>query len=329
MKKNIKIAIVKLSALGDIVHTMVVLEFIKKAYPTIQIDWIVEKSFQDILKNNPNITNILPIELKSIKQNKKNIFGQIKLIKKYSQNNYDIIIDAQGLIKSSLVSKILNPKQIVGFSKDSIKESIASIFYTKHISIGYEQNIIKRNIKLINKALDLNITDNNILEKKPFLYSSSTLVLPAYEILFVIGASKPNKIYPKERFLNLAQKLKKNILVIWGNEKEYQDALWLTQQSSFCILDTKSSLNELKYKIINAKLVIGADTGPTHMAWGLNIPSITIFGNTPAYRNSYETSINKTIKSNSIVNPLKLDKDDFSIKDIDEDDILKLALELL
>ena len=76
-------------------------------------------------------------------------------------------------------------------------------------------------------------------------------------------------------------------------------------------------------------MVIGGDTGPTHIAWGMNIPSITIFGNTPAYRNTYETPINKTVKSNSVVNPLKLDKDDFSINEIDSNEIVAIARKLL
>jgi len=324
-----KIAIVKLSALGDIIHSMIVLQFIRVKYSNIKIDWIVEKSFVQILENNPDISNILPVELKSIKKSKKNIFTQIKFIKQYSNNNYDMVIDAQGLIKSSLVAKLLKGKITIGFNKYSIKESIASIFYNKTVSIGYDQNIIKRNIKLFSEALDLTITQNDILEKKPFLYSSSKILLPSYDVVFVIGASKENKIYPKENFLKLATKLARKILVVWGNESEYQDALWLSEKCSYCILDTKGSLDELKYKILKAKLVIGADTGPTHMAWGLNIPSITIFGNTPAYRNTYITPINKVVKSDSKVDPLKLDKNDFSIQNIDEEDIYTIAMELL
>jgi len=71
-------------------------------------------------------------------------------------------------------------------------------------------------------------------------------------------------------------------------------------------------------------MVIGADTGPTHMAWALNIPSITIFGNTPEYRNSYITPINKVVKSNSKVDPLKLNHNDFSIKEIQPKEIIKV-----
>ncbi|MGK0256266.1 MAG: heptosyltransferase-1, partial [Arcobacteraceae bacterium] len=63
--------------------------------------------------------------------------------------------------------------------------------------------------------------------------------------------------------------------------------------------------------------------------WALNVPSVTIFGNTPPYRNTYITDINKVIKSNSTVNPLKLDKNDFTICDIKASEIAKIAEELL
>ena len=91
----------------------------------------------------------------------------------------------------------------------------------------------------------------------------------------------------------------------------------------------KGDLNDLKAIISQSKLLIGADTGPTHMAWALNIPSITIFGNTPHRRNTYITDINKVIKSSSKVDSLKLDKNDFSIKEISQNDIYKLAKQLL
>ena len=88
-------------------------------------------------------------------------------------------------------------------------------------------------------------------------------------------------------------------------------------------------MDDLKRTVSESRLVIGADTGPTHMAWALNIPSITIFGNTPEYRNTYITDINKVIKSDSKVNPLKLDKNDFSINEIKAIDIVNIAKELL
>ena len=329
----IKICIVKLSAMGDIIHAMLALQFIKKYLPNAQIDWIVENSFKGVLENNPDIDHILPVDLKSIKKKKTEIFNQVKIINQYAKNNYDVVIDAQGLIKSAIVSKILGGRivgsQIVGFDKDSTREGFASFFYDQTVTIGYEKNVIDRNVKVLCKSLGIDISKDDILNKKAFLYYPNKIENYKENIIFVVGASKPNKIYPKEKFLELAHLLAENILVVWGNEEEYTIAEWLSSESNFIRTAPKGNLNDLKEIISHSKLVIGADTGPTHMAWALNVPSITIFGNTPEYRNTYITNINRVIKSNSEVNPLKLDRDDFSINEIKANDIYSVAQELL
>jgi heptosyltransferase-1 len=327
-----KICIVKLSAMGDIIHCMVVLQFIKTKFPNIQIDWIVENAFKDILQNNPHINNILPINLKSIKKNKLNIFKQLKLLNFYSKNSYDIIFDAQGLLKTAIVSKIISNKKskIIGFDKNSIREKVASFFYDEVINIGYEKNVINRNIKLICDFLNIKVAKKDILNKQSFLYSKTITQDKEKNIILVVGASKPNKIYPKENFLQIAQILSNyKFEVIWANDNEKNTAIFLKQNSQNIIMCQQMDLDQLKLKIKNSIMVIGGDTGPTHMAWALNIPSITIFGNTPEYRNSYITPINKVIKSNSYVNPLKLNKNDFSINSIKPENITTLVKSIL
>jgi len=320
-----KICIVKLSALGDIIHSMVVLQFIKQKYPNSTIDWVVEGVFEDILKNNPHVDNIITVNLKSIKKDKFKIFHELRNIRKLHKNNYDIVIDAQGLLKSAIVSRLISAKTIFGFSKDSIREGIASLFYTKTASIAYDKNVIDRNVTLINKSLDMDVSKDDILGKKPFLYSSFSNS-NATDILYVLGASRENKIYPKEKFAELATRLKEyKIEAVWANDYEKDAADYIASKCENVDVCPKMSLDELKDKIVNSSLVIGGDTGPTHMAWGLNVPSITIFGNTPEYRNTYITDINKVVKSDSKVNPLKLDKNDFSIRDIDPIEISSLV----
>lgn len=329
----LKICIVKLSAMGDIIHAMVALQFIKKHFPNVIIDWIVEDSFKTILENNPDIDNVLPVNLKSIKTNKMEIFNQVSILNHYAKNNYDVVIDAQGLLKSAIVSKIVGGRivgsEIIGFDKDSTREGISSWFYDRTVSIGYEKNVINRNIEVLCKSLGINICDEDILNKKKFLYFKENSSIKKCDIIFVVGASKPNKMYPKEKYLEIAEQLKENILVVWGNTEEYEIAKWLSSQSSFITIAPKGNLNDLKKIISQAKLIIGSDTGPTHMAWALNIPSITIFGNTPEYRNTYITKINKVVKSESQVNPLKLNKNDFSIKEIKSSEIVRLTKGLL
>jgi len=315
-----KICIVKLSAMGDIIHAMISLQFIKKKYPDCQIDWIVESGFKGILEGNKHIDNILPIDLKKIKTRKLEIFNQIKILKKYSKNNYDIVIDAQGLLKSAIVSRIVGNKivgsYIAGFDKNSIRESISSYFYDKTTSISYSANVIKRNLQVICEPLDIFVNDNKVIYKKNFIYSKSDVCFDDKYIVFVVGASKINKIYSKENFLKLSLMLKEKIIVVWGNNDEYESAKFLQNNNKNIHVAPKGNLNDLKSLISNSILVIGGDTGPTHIAWGANIPSICIFGNTPHLRNTYITDINRVVKSNSNVDALSLDKNDFSINEI-------------
>jgi len=328
-----KIAIVKLSAMGDIIHAMVVLEYIKKNIPNIEIDWVVESAFAPILEDNPNITRILPVNLKALKRDKKKLFSQIKLIKEYSHKNYDCVIDAQGLIKSAITSSFLS-KNTYGFSKHSIREKVASYLYKHKIDIPYNANTIDRNAKIISNALGFDISSEDILKKQPFLYYKEDASIKKYltkdkkNIIFVVGSTWESRNYPQEKFVQIAHTLQANTLVVWGNEEEYQKAKYIETHTPYAKAMPKINLNTLKALISQSDLLIGNDTGPTHMAWGLNIPSITIFGPTPTSR-VYITPINKVIKSNSIVNPYKLNKNDYSIRDINPNAIINLAKELL
>lgn len=328
-----RIAIVKLSAMGDIIHAMVALEFIKKHNKNIQIDWFVEKAFSKVLQFNPDIDNIIEVNLKAIKKDKLSFFSQIKEISAYKKNSYDLVIDAQGLIKSAIVSKLIG-KTVAGFSKESTREGFASFFYKDKIEIAYDKNTIDRNATVLSKSLNFSISKDDILNKKPFLFfKNEDKIIYDYlskdkkNILFVIGSTWESRNYPKEKFSILADMLDENVLILWGSDEEKEKALWI-ENNSKAIFMPRVDLNSLKALIAKSDLLIGNDTGPTHMAWGLNVPSITIFGPTPVNR-VYETSINKVIKSSSKINHYKLNKNDFSICEIKEKDILKIAKDLL
>ena len=328
-----KIAIVKLSAMGDIIHAMVALQYIKQADPALQIDWIVEEVFAKILEGNPDIDNILTVNLKAIKKNKKAFFPQLKLVKEYAKNNYDLVIDAQGLIKSAITAKLL-AKNRAGFSKDSIREGMASYLYTQKVDIAYDANTIDRNVKVISQPLGVEMTPKMIHNKEPFLFYDQAEEIEPYlskekkNIIFVIGSTWESRNYPKEQFVQVANALKENVLVVWGNAEERTKAEWIAEHSKYATALPKINLNALKAVIGKSDLLIGNDTGPTHMAWGLNVPSITLFGPTPVNR-VYETKINKVLSSSSHVNHYKLDKQDFSIQEIKVTDIVAVAKGLL
>jgi len=313
------IGIVKLSALGDIVHAMIVLQYIKKNLPNATIDWIVEDRFAEVLKNNPHINNIHKVKLKNYKSGFLQEYKKLKKIK-----SYDVIIDLQGLIKSAIVSKILSTN-VIGFDKNSLREPLASLFYTKKYAIACEENVILRNILLVLKALDFSIP--NLQYKEPFLYSTSKIdICPT--LLIVVGSSWESKVYPKEKFVEIINALHVKTFIAWGNEAEKKRGKFICENTKATLLP-KLSLDELKKVISNSSLVIGADSGPTHMAWALNVPSITIFGPTPSSRNTLETDINLTVDCGKIINAKKLNKQDFCIQQIKPGKIIKKAKKLL
>ena len=329
-----KIVIVKLSALGDIVHAMIVLQFIKKYRQEVMIDWVVEEGFAGVLENNPHINQIHKVNLQKAKKTKSLYLLWKELQKIWKFGKYDVAIDMQGLIKSALVARMIPSIVTLGFDQSSLRESLAAKFYNQTYKMDYDENIIERNMALVSKALELPIDQIDILNKQPFLYSSqkysfNSISNTKKKVALIPGASYQSKRYPAEKFAELTTQIDANFLIIWGNETEKVIAEEIKDLSPNIHIIDKLSLNALTSLISQVDLVIGSDTGPTHMAWALNIPSITLFGPTPGYRNTYLTNINKTIESDSAVNPSKINRSDYSINNIKVNDISKLAQKLL
>ncbi len=317
-----RIAIVKLSALGDIVHAMLVLQYIKQALPDASIDWFVDARFSNILENNPDLRTIYPLRLKGQRLGLWRTLQHLKNLAR--QNQYDIIIDLQGLIKSAFIARVLG-KHCIGFDKNSLREPLAALCYDKKFSIDYSENVILRNLKLTCQAL--NIALPSLHDMKPFLFSmTKALVKP--DILIIVGSSWPSKVYPKEHFITVLNALHVKSFIAWGNEKEKADAEFIAHHTQATVLPALS-LDELKAIVQNSALIIGGDSGPTHMAWALKRPSITIFGPTPSQRNTLQTDINKIVDAQKPIDARHLNKNDPCIQSIAPHRIIQLAKELL
>ncbi len=321
-----RLAIIKLSALGDIVHASFLPQIIKEELKDIEIDWFCEERFAGVLEYNPYIDNIIKIRLK------KEPLKELKKILKYKK--YDKVVDLQGLIKSAIISKILG--RSYGFDKNSIREKLASFIYDYRFYIPYEENIIIRNYKLIAKSLNINYSEDNIQDKQPSLFFDlkSQKNIEQYlrndkkNILIILGSSWDSKVYPKEKYLNIVNSIDANFLLSWGNEKEERDADFISENSDAKKL-RRTDLNALKALVSKMDLIIGGDSGPTHFAWALNRPSITIYGPTPSKRNSFKTDINLTIDCKKEIDANNLDKKDMCIRNIDEKKIIAMARRLL
>ncbi|GAA9073335.1 lipopolysaccharide heptosyltransferase I [Helicobacter pylori] len=331
-----KIAIVRLSALGDIIVSAVFLALIKERFTNAQIEWFVDERFGAILEHSPYIDKLHPIALKSALTtfNPLKIFKLFKSLRAYE---YDIVIDMQGLIKSALITQMLKAPKKVGFDCTSAREGLSAFFYSQKVSIAYNEPVLKRNFTLLSHALNLpkkEISEGLRSRSKVFSYQDSpkidalNLNENKLKILFVLETSKINKTYPIERFKELALALENfQICLLWHASEDKATALYgaLKNQRDVLLLP-KLTLNEVKALLFKMDLIIGGDTGITHLAWALQKPSITLYGNTPMERFKLESPINVSLTGNSNAN---YHKKDFSIQNIEPKKIKECVLNIL
>ncbi|BDA03116.1 lipopolysaccharide heptosyltransferase I [Helicobacter pylori] len=331
-----KIAIVRLSALGDIIVGAVFLAAIKERFTNAQIEWFVDERFGAILEHSPYIDKLHPIALKSTLTtfNPLKIFKLFKSLRAYK---YDIVIDMQGLIKSALITQMLKAPKKVGFDYASAREGLSAFFYSQKVSIAYNEPVLKRNFTLLSHALNLpkkEISEGLSSRSKVFSYQDSpkidalNLNKNKPKILFVLETSKINKTYPIERFKELALALENfQICLLWHASEDKATALYgaLKNQRDVLLLP-KLTLNEVKALLFKMDLIIGGDTGITHLAWALQKPSITLYGNTPMERFKLESPINVSLTGNSNAN---YHKKDFSIQNIEPKKIKECVLNIL
>ena len=319
-KNQLKIAIVKLSALGDIVHAAIVLQFIKKHHPNAHITWLVDARFASLLKDHPLIDELVILPLK---ESFKKSYKIIKTLGKF-----DKIIDLQGLFKSAVVAKLLG-KEIYGFSRESVKEKIAARLYRHKFKIDYNENIIVRNLSLVGYALNFGFDRDGILKKSPCFEICKKIKNESGKkrILIAAFASEESKIYDK--FKDVIRLLEGcEIYLCYGSESEKARAEGIISGTSAKLLE-KLSIKDMIDFIASCDLVIGNDSGLTHLAWAVNRPSITLFGNRPSHRNAYVTDKNLVVDMGKEIDARSIDKNDFCIREIYPETVANFAKRLL
>ena len=319
-KNQLKIAIVKLSALGDIVHAAIVLQFIKKHCPNAHITWLVDARFASLLKDHPLIDELVVLPLK---ESFKKSYKIIKTLGKF-----DKIIDLQGLFKSAVVAKLLG-KEIYGFSRESVKEKIAARLYRHKFKIDYNENIIVRNLSLVGYALNFSFDRDEILKKSPCFEICKKFKNESGKkrVLIAAFASEESKIYDK--FKDVIRLLDGcEIYLCYGSESEKARAEAIISGTKAKLLE-KLSIKDMIDFIASCDLVIGNDSGLTHLAWAVNRPSITLFGNRPSHRNAYVTDKNLVVDMGKEIDARSIDKNDFCIREIYPETVANFAKRLL
>ena len=291
----LRILIVKTSSLGDVIHCLPVVNDILQHAQDAQIDWIVEESFADIPRMHAGVNQVFTV---AMRRWKKSLFSlktwrEISAFKKLiKQSKYDAVIDCQGLLKSALITKqaLTTIKGLKhGYDKNSIREPIASLFYEKTHAISYQQHAVTRNRALCAMSLGYAMPTNapdygiNIMPA-----DRMDIGLQASYIIALHGTSRDSKLWPVENWVNLGKQLAKqnlNLALPWASDAEFTRANEIASQLSNaqvsnCIVLPKLSIAQIANVIANAKAAVGVDTGLSHLAAALNVPTIAIYTDT-------------------------------------------------
>jgi len=269
---KLKILVIRLSSIGDIILTTPVLEAIKDKYPDAILDFLVMDKFKDAISGNRYIDNLIVFE----KEKFKGISGIIQFSKKLNKNHYDIILDLHSKIRTILFSSFINGK-VLRYKKRSWWK--APLVRLRWIRYKVDDTIVRNYFKPLNK-LEIFYTR----EKLKFDYKINDIENVKNFNDFIVmapGAANYTKKWPKEYFSEFGKRLRGQIVLIGGKD-DFNDFEFIKNEvGDKCVnLAGKLNLKESGALISQSKYVITNDSGPFHIARGVDTKVFVIFGPT-------------------------------------------------
>jgi len=298
-----KILIVKMSSMGDIIHTLPAITDAARAIPAIQMDWVVEENFDEIPRWHPAIHRVIPIAIRRWRKSPiqtlrgeewKNFKAQLQ------QENYDCIIDAQGLFKSAIVTRMAKGP-VSGFDFRSAREPLASFFYQHKFSVARNQHAVERTRLLFAQALCYAMPDKNkdcsvqsffhhAIGTGDFGLSRETFGQVNKEkpyVLFLHGTTRGAKHWPDAHWMQLCKIITDagfHVKVPWFNAEENARAEKIASVSPLAEVRPRSDLSGMAKTLAQASAFVAVDTGLGHLGAALNVPGISLYGPTSPAR---------------------------------------------
>jgi heptosyltransferase I len=295
-----KILIVKLSSIGDVVHSLPFLEVLKENYPHAIIDWLVEREAFEVLNGHPAIDRIIVSGRKAWQKGLFNGAGclsvlreAVYLLRQIRQSRYDLVVDLQGLLKSGVLVGISRGESKVGMAGG--REGAGLFLNKSPIPVNYEQHAVDRYLEV---ARNIGCSVTSTKGAIPFFESDRKRVK---EYLYINGSEKTplvainpmarwkTKLWEPERFASLADRLVEKLackIVFTGGSQDVPviENISEMMKNKPINLAGKTSLKELAclYKMCDA--LVTTDTGPMHIAAAMGCRVIALFGPTDPLR---------------------------------------------
>lgn len=278
-----KVLLIKMSSMGDIFHTFPAVTDLLKFRPDIELHWVVEEGFAEIVSWHPGVARIIPIALRKwMKLRNRSAWKEFRAWKaELNKTQYDLVIDAQGLLKSLLIAKSSHSNNIQGYDKQSARESWVSFFYHQGYFVDKNLHAVQRTRQLLSKIGQYAINHHFSFGIQQFF---APIQKKPKQLVFVIGTSWTTKLWDPEKWKRLTQLALAagyQVDIVWGSEDEKFLADSIIQACPGSTRpDKRMSITAVAQKLVAATGVVGLDTGFSHLSGALEIPTIALYGAT-------------------------------------------------
>ncbi len=276
-----RVLIVKTSSMGDVIHALPAISDMARAIPGIQIDWLVENSFSAIAARHRDVARVIPIQWRKWRKS----LGDPKTCaavrawrKDMGQTRYDLVLDLQGLLKSALFASFAKGAR-AGYDWRSIREPLASMLYQRRASVPKTLHAIDRCRRLCAQSLGYALPSTPPdfgLQAAPQGWTPSS---GAPFAALIPCASRPEKLWPQSDWIAVGQSLKARgwqVAVMWGNAEERRLAESIAEAVGGSV-PPFLTVTEIADTLAKADIVVGLDTGMSHIAAAHGRPTVGIY----------------------------------------------------